>query len=595
MTIPTAESAEAQPPGEMLVHAGLTAADEILDQELKARHRLAWLLRLSHVAPAAAREHADQWPDTEQRRRLREAILTESARAEDGALNPEFDLLLAEAASLPPGERLHLLNSLCEAAIQVGTRDEARARALIGRLLPGVRSLKPESGSESETHADPQVYALGCALFGEALAALNDPAAGELLDAAEAAGETLMDPDPLRAFLVGTFVEHDAERAVGLAGRIYESGTRLDLRLQLLRKVTDPGLREALLTGAERDAATIEHMRGAESLVRVGQALAALCESAGGETDPATRLDPARARDFFERAIEHGRACSGQMRALQWTGVAGALATVDAEWSSRVFSDALDAAHAEPELERRVVSLVVIAMEMAAGFPRRAAEIFAAAMQAAEGLSAMWEMTQVLELIFEGEASPFLDLSPARPLVERVLDRVADEDVHVPGVFNALDAARILASLDREAGATALATCFDRAAAAKDSEAMTGAALQLHRFDPERGLAAIRRCADLLLERVDCPAMGAYARDVAHLDPEAVLLVAAAIPDRREQADAVTAAACALSPTEPARAVQLILSLERPQDRSAGLMALFDQLPGVPAHVRPAPALQDLP
>jgi len=150
----------------------------------------------------------------------------------------------------------------------------------------------------------------------------------------------------------------------------------------------------------------------------------------------------------------------------------------------------------------------------------------------------------------------------------------------------ALDPPRALAPLRR---------WFEQSRAGLDSDGMIQAALAIHRADPAKGGRLLKETCDYLLERVDCPAMGEYSRSVAPVAPDLVLALAPAIPDRRERAEALTAAAEALYETEPERAAEIVLSLERPVDRSQGLLALVDRALGLRDRPRPQPLMEELP
>jgi hypothetical protein len=349
----------------------------------------------------------------------------------------------------------------------------------------------------------------------------------------------------------------------------------------VLSAVEDAALRQRLIEGAETDALLVEHYHGPEAVVRLAGALA--------------EVDPARSEALFKRALESVAGSGGQMQSLQWTGVASALSSSNREWSLQLFRDAEAAALQEEEPVRQVTSLALIANEMAEPFPREAAEVFGRAMEGALDLEAMWELAHVNDVVFRADRSSYLDVSPARPVLERALARLADDDPRIPGVFGLPEVAQSLAQIDRDRAAEVLDRWFQAAQASGDTDGMTQAALTLHRSDPDKGVAALKEVHDLLLRRIDCPSMGEFSRTAADTAPELVLDLAPYIPDRRERADAVAAAAIGLFATDPDRSLELIGELERPVDRSSALMRVVDRLLNTGDRAEPQPLMEDLP
>jgi hypothetical protein len=368
---------------------------------------------------------------------------------------------------------------------------------------------------------------------------------------------------------------------VELIDTLQDTALRLDARLQAAAAIEDPALRARLFDGAEQDAMQIEHFRGPEVLVRMGGALAV--------------LDPERAAEFFRRAITGAEASGSQLRSLQWTGVASVLAAVDRDWAMRIFKDAEAAALEEEERVRRVTSLILIANEMAEPFPREAQETFQRAMDEAEELEAMWEYAHMLDVVFHQDRSEFLDVATVRPLLDKVLARLSDDDPRIPGVMGLPEVAQSMMQLDRDEGARVLQRWFEAAQRNGDTDGMTQAALAIQRVSPDRGYAALAEVRDLLLRRIDCPSMGEFSRNAATAAPELVLQIAPHIPDRRERADAVAAAAVGLYPTDPSQSLELLHQLERPVDRSSALMRVVDGLIGTGDRPEPQPLLEDLP
>jgi len=570
------EMEQADSPARPLLVRGLAEAAAIGNPVSRARHRASWALRLSALEPkeavALASEFADE-PETVAR------ILVTAAT--DSALRGETELLslfasaLEAAAGAEADVRLRTVNSLCEIAIEVAERDRDAALSQLRLLVPVVRSLTVE-GADFQ-----QFRVLGSALVGEALLVLGDAVGQELLAEAEQESEDVPGRDPVVTFLANAQAPHNPEHAVSLVDGLQDPSSRLEARLQLLAAIEDPTLRQRLIEGAEKDALLVEHYHGPEAVVRLASAL--------------VLLDPPRSESLFNRALESVAGSGGQMLSLQWTGIASALSDSNREWSLRLFRDAEAAANEEAEPVRRVTSLALIANEMAEPFPREAAEVFSRAMQEAQGLEAMWELAHVNDVVFRADRSTYLDVSPALPVLERGLARLADDDPRIPGVFGLPEVAQSFAQIEPARGVEVLQRWLQAARAAGDTDGMTQAALAIHRTDAEQGVSALAEVHDLLLRRIDCPSMGEFSRTAADLAPELVLSIAPHIPDRRERADAVAAAAIGLYPTDPIRSLQLIGELERPVDRSSALMRIVDRLLHTSDRAEPQPLMEDLP
>jgi hypothetical protein len=280
---------------------------------------------------------------------------------------------------------------------------------------------------------------------------------------------------------------------------------------------------------------------------------------------------------------------------LQWAGVASAVADLDRDWAGRLFHEAVEAVHEDPEPVRRVTAVILIANEMAASHPQEATALFEGALRDALELTALWELAHAAEMVFRTDRSPYLDLQPATALVERLLARLDEDEFRLPGMFGLPEAARLMSQLDPERGADVTRRWLESARAAGDTDGMTGAAVALHALDPTTGTAALEEVATALERRIDCPAMGEFSRQAAALAPELVLRVAAKIPDRRERAEASSAAALHLYEQNPERSLALIASLEQSSGRSMALLALADRLLGTADRPLPQPLLEDLP
>lgn len=559
-----------------LLERGLAEAAAIGNPVSRARHRSAWALRLSVLDPDRAAALASELAeDPETVARLLVTIATDRALRGETDLEPLLSRTLEAAAPAEPDVRLRTINSLCEIAIEVAERDRAAALSQLRRLVPAVRGLTVE-GAEFQ-----QFRVLGSALVGEALLVLDDPLGRELLAEAELEIEGVPGRDPIVTFLANAVASHDPEHAVALVDSLQDPASRLDARLQVLSAVQDVALRQRLIEGAEADALLVEHYHGPEAVVRLAGALA--------------QVDPARSESLFKRALESVAGSGGQMQSLQWTGVASALSSSNREWSLQLFRDAEAAALREEEPVRQVTSLALIANEMAEPFPREAAEVFRCAMEGAMELEAMWELAHVNDVVFRADRSSYLDVSPALPVLERALARLSDDDPRIPGVFGLPEVAQSLAQIDRPRAAEVLDRWFQAAQSSGDTDGMTQAALTLHRNDPERGVAALREVHDLLLRRIDCPSMGEFSRTAADVAPDLVLDLAPHIPDRRERADAIAAAAIGFYATDPDRGLELIATLERPVDRSSALMRVVDRLLNTSDRAAPQPLMEDLP
>jgi hypothetical protein len=210
-------------------------------------------------------------------------------------------------------------------------------------------------------------------------------------------------------------------------------------------------------------------------------------------------------------------------------------------------------------------------------------------------LEAMWEFAHVMDVVFHPQRSPYLDIAPARVLLEQILSRISDEDPRIPGVLGLPEVSRWMVQIDRDRALEVLNRWLTAAERSGDGDGMTTAALALYGTDPERGTAALNKVRDGLLQRVDCLSMGEFARQVADTAPEVVLTLAPSIPDRRERAEALATSAAALYSRDPERSLSLIRGLELPSDRSNALMTLVDRLLGTGDRPRPQPLLEDMP
>ncbi len=575
-----------------LADEGLRETAQISHPIVRRRHEAAWAYRLSALEPERALELFDAVrQDPEQRGELLLTNLRDRLRRGEKSLDKVTDRylpLLLETEAVPTGAQLQILNAISEFAIEVADHDREAALRMLKQLVPVVESLRalpselPDTSDMSDTQSlSPQHYALGCALLGEALFLLDETEGRALLLRGLEAGSALPAADSITVFVANALAERDPAAAVALLQSIEDPGTRLEARLQLAPKVNTPALLETLFDGAEAEAALIAHQRGPEVLVRLGQALAS------------HSLE--RAQPLFEEALSTAASADPQYRALQLAGVASALDSSDPPQALNLYQQAVESATASDEVSKQVTAMVLIANEMAEFHPREASETFQRAMTLAEGLEALWEFSHVLELAFRTDRSPYLDLAPARPLLERVLDRLSDEDPRIPGVFGIPDAARYWMQIDQERGIEVLRRWLRVAEAAGDSDGMTHAAVAIYEADPEAGRRALTQVRDSLLRRVDCPAMGDFSRSAAAVAPDLVESLAPIIPDRRERTDALTLAAIHRYDADPDAALAVMRGLGRPADRSLALMQLVDRLAGTGDRPLPQPLLEELP
>jgi hypothetical protein len=558
-----------------LVDEGLREAGSLRNPVARSRHLAAWALRVSRLDPERAAALLNELPDDPLSKAEALVVVAEDAVAGGYDAAPLFDAVVSLARQMPADPRLRTLNALSEVAIGLAEREPDAAAGRLHEIAAEIEGWP--AGDEAEA----QAQALGCALTGEALLALRDDRGRELLERAAALAEELPARDPIIGFVAGALADQEPERAVELALGIRSAEERLEARLQLLPRLTVGILPERLLEGAEADAEAIAHMRGPEALVRLGQAV--------------MPLDPERGRKLFQRALETGESSNPQIRGLQWAGVAGAAAPFDRGWASELLAEAVTAVEAEPETIRRVTSFALMANEMAASHPEEAARLFDRAMEEAAGLEAMWECAHLLDVVLRPDRAPELDVSGIRTVIARALEWVSDEDARVPGVVGVPELARSMQQVDAAGAAAVYARWLEAARRAGDSDAMTEAALAISHWDLPASRAALEQARDLLLHRIDCTSMGEFCRRIAEQAPDLVLEVAPRIPDRRERAEALIAAAASLYPTEPDGALGLVRDLPRAADRSLALLTIVDRLLGTGGRPQPQPLLEEMP
>jgi hypothetical protein len=394
------EAGHQQSEVQALIEEGLTDARSIAHPVMRPRHLACWAFRVSRVDAERATALTEELTrdDPEVAAELLLTVTGDRLQRGDADLEPHFSRTAQLAREAAPDLRLRVLNELSEYAIELGNRDPERARGLLRGLAPEARELTVP-GIETQ-----QPRALACALVGEALLNLGDPAGAELLEEAERLGASLPVRDPLTVFLAEAWAGTQPERARRLLASVEDPASRLQARLQLAAKSADPEIREALLNEAETDAPLVQQDRGPEALVRMAQAVA--------------EADPARARPYFEAALSAASEDEPQVRVLHWTGVAAAVAHLDREWAGALFQEAVSGARQDPDRLKRVTLLCVIANEMAASHPRDAEATFSEAMEDGLHLEAMWECAHVMDVVFHPQRSPYLDLAPVRSRAE---------------------------------------------------------------------------------------------------------------------------------------------------------------------------------
>lgn len=543
---------------------------------MRVRHQAAWLFRLSAVDPgAAAAREGELAGDPSQQAQLLLTTVSDRLRRGDAELEPEFSLTVARMEALDPDTRLRILNSLSELAIELADRERGRGVELLASLIPAVGSLEVPD-------AEVQQYrALGAALVGEALLVLEDPRGLPLLDEAERLSDNIPGREPVAAFLASVFSRRDPPRTLRLLRTILDPAPRLEASLQLLGTLPEGGARDELVELAISDARQVAHWRGPEALVLLGQAIA--------------RFDLARARPLFEEALHGAEGNPAQVQALQSTAVAGVLTAVDREESGRLFREGIRLARDEPEAVRRVTTLALIANEMSDPFPREAAELLTEVVREGLQLEAMWESAHLMDVLFRPDRSPYLDLSPVRPLLERMLESLSDEDPRIPGVLGLPEVARSMLEIAPERGIELFWRWYRAAQKVSDPDGMTQAALAIHQADPQAGREALKQAHDLLIQRVDCPSMGEYCRRAAPLTPDLVLSMAPHIPDRRERRDALVEAAVGLYQQDSAAGLEVLRKIEDAASRSLALLRIVDRVLGTGDRPEPQPLLEDLP
>jgi hypothetical protein len=609
MTVTVAPSIPA-PPADLheLARAGCTEAGAVEDPELRAAHREAWLLRTAALDPAAAAAmlREDYFDASTVAHAATLAAVRQVAQGAPDA-SSWWQAALEAIPPVPEDDlQLELLNQLCEAAMTAADQDPASGRDLLRPLAGVIPQLGGGEGGSAATQA------LAWALLGEALAGAGDPEGAAMLEHAAALGRGLPAQDHVLTFVAQSLAPTRLARAADLAAEIETPALRFDARLGLLQRAQAeaPALAAELLAVLEVDTEQLDDFRRIHALARLGtvgaeggrrtaddgrQTTDDGPQTADGMAAPPSAVhrlpsavNPEKARQLYERALDLIPSDQPQLQALQIAGLAASASTWDPAWAKERYDQALAAARAEPERVRRIVAQIAVAYQMAQADPAAAQPLLEAALREAPALEATWELAHVLEVLLDPRGRPEMDLQGALPLMEAALARVTDDDPRVPGVFGLPDAARAFIQVDP---ARAVAVCrrwYAAAEAAGDAEGMTEAALGIHHADPEAGQSALRETALCLAERGDGFAMSQFARAAAPAAPALAAAVARLIPESRERSRALAAAAAATWEHDPVAAGELLQLLPSPDERSAAMLTLFDRVAGTTNLPRPA-------
>ncbi len=569
------------------LEAGLAEAQAIGDELLRGQHLAAWQHRISALEPARAAQAAVALPEAADRAELLQDVIRDRVRLGLSVPEAEIAALLRCTDGFPASARVQVLNLLSETALTLAQHDREGARAIAGQLLPEAQNL-PSPADEVAAipgpHPPPpsagQSRALGCALVGETLMVLDDPRGRACLEEAAALARDLNARDAILGFVAGAFADADPEYALQLAAEVEEPAERLAHQARLLARLDDTEQREARALALAQEAlepgsalAGAEQPRDPQVLARIAQEVAPVSTTA--------------ARVLLDAAREDAAGSPAQLRALQWTGIAGLLAVFDREASEALFRHSVEAAAEEPEAVKRATTWVVIANEMANPFPQEAAAVFARAVREAGELEATWELAHFLELVFQAERSEFLDIGGVRPLLDRIQQRVRDDDLRIPGLFGLPDVARCMVQLDGGAAETLLREWFAAARETGDTDGLAQAAMALQQFDPDGSTERLRVAREFFERRVDCTAMADFARLAAPIAPELVLESLDRIVHEGDRTEALISAGVHLLGRDPAAARSHIASLGSAEERSIGYLTGVDHLLGTGDRPRP--------
>lgn len=549
---------------------GFEAARAIEAREDRESHLSAWLLRLSRVDPATASELPDGMNGDVF---LGATLLTRRAQFEAEAGARATDLHWRDAVRRlelleQPGLRLDLFNDLCETAIGVGEDDRGRALGLLASLGP----IAEQAGSEYDGGA---TKALACALLGEAMLVLGDPAGVPYLEVAEGLTPDLGNADQILAFLSQTHAARDPHRAMGIVRCMRDAGQRLNARLAVLERASDVS-DEVFLRMLDEAAGDVHHV---EEMRRV-EALARIAARAGVR-------DPKLLRQYFEQALGQMDGMPAQMRALQLAGTAAAVWENDESWARAIYEQSLAAARDEPEAARRVVALIAIAYQMGHTDPGTAQSTLNDALDQASNLEAMWETAHVLDVLLDTRGRPDLDLSAALQLLEASVGRVSADEPRLPGVFGLPEVVRAFSQLDSDRAAMLALQWFESARDRDENDGVLDAALWLARLDPLRGDSALREVLCGLIDRNECVGISHFCGAVAEFCPELVAEVALRLPESKERTRSLAAAMAANWSPNPLIARRLLTEIPEATERSGALLTLVDRCLGTGEMERP--------
>lgn len=556
-----------------LVDAGFFETAAVGHPVLRARHEAAWLLRLSLVDTGAAlnRIGTASLAEHEELDALRQIVLdalsagrTEAARA--------LAQSLATLDQLDPRSQLELINDFSE-AIGSAPLDAGARVELLRSLAPAARRTPPAP------HEAAPSAALALSLVAEALFVAGDPDALALADEALASASGSPGLVAVFRFLINPIALVDPGRARAMAEAVDDPMERADSLAAILPLLPEGQRGEV---AGELRRIVLERAPEAPPESRPGFLIRYAMALAPGDRP----VDDA----LLARALEEAAQLDPQQQALQIAGCAAAAGSTDPASAVELLQKAVAAARLDHDPLRRSTTLAVLAAEMAGPAPREAASLLKEVAEAAGEFDSVWELAHLLDVALQAARSPYLDAAPLRPVVERLLERIAEGEPRIPGVVGLPEVAQMMEAVDEARAAELYERWLTTAELAADPDGATSAAVALARLGRPNAADALARARDLQLARIDCPALGDFCRRAAGFAPELALEVAARIPDRREQAEAL-GLACAglirrgsLPKAEPPPVIQ---SLESPVMRSQALMALVDELLGAVDRARP--------
>ena len=571
-TQPESDDAALEREARVVIDAGIAAAREIADEQWRLPHLTSWAYRLSLLDPDAAARLFEESPPTEMERvHAALTVLDDTLRRGRIDLQPRFEATLELLADMPSSQsRLEVFNALSETALRVGSVDGATGSALLKLLRPHLERISDDPEDAASCRA------LAASLLGEAFDCLDDPEGQRLIEEVIDSLDDLPVADSVRSFLAPARLAKAPAESIAMANAIEEPTLRFQTRLQLLadEQLTADSASE-LIEGSAQDIPGMCTDQRAEMFVRIAEA--------------AHRYDSDRARELFQYALESADHLDPQFRALSQAAVGAAIAEADADWGAEVLDQAVASAREEEEISKRLVTLVTLAREIARSRPEAAQELFDEALAEADGLNSLWEFAHVTDVIFgsHAEEDELLDTSGAKPLLDRALTMVRDDDPRVPGVFGLGEIAQILDRVDPETARTTYERWVDATREMGDFDAMAQAAAGLHAYHPEKAQAAFVEISEALLKRMDCPGMSDFCRSIALAAPDLALQVAEGIPSPGERERMRQELAVFLYGHDEQLSRRLISELAEPEKRSQAWLEIADRMLGTQDRPQP--------